>query len=84
MADDATRRQWNQVFFNRLFIKPDPNGHPEVVGAEVAEPFAQLLSDDLATAVDQMQRSNPSAFAAGGSNVEQIVELMGRLSNPDE
>jgi site-specific DNA recombinase len=76
-ADSIAQRSWNQTFFARLFVKPDETGEPQVSAAELTEPFAQLLSEDLATSLERMAKPQPAAFAAGGSNVEQIVETAG-------
>ncbi len=81
-ADTMTQRAWNQTFFTRLFVKPDTLGEPEIVGAELSDPFAQLLSEDLATALEGVQNEPPAVFAAGGSNVDQIVEAEGIEPSP--
>jgi site-specific DNA recombinase len=76
-ADAITQRAWNQAFFKRLFVKPLADGEPEVVGAELTDPFGRLLAEDLATVLEQMPEKAPAALAAGGSNVDQIVETAG-------
>lgn len=80
-ADSLAQRAWNQAFFTRLFLKSDDDGDPQVVSAELTDPFAQLLSEDLAEAVAGVQGASPAALAAGGSNVDQIVDAGGTRPN---
>ena len=75
-ADDLTQRAWNQTFFTKLFVAPTDEEGPAVVSADLSEPFAQLLSDDLAASVDSALRSE-TPVSAGGSTVDQIVETVG-------
>jgi len=76
-ADPIAQRAWNQAFFTRLFVKPELDGEPEVAAAELTEPFAQLLSEDLATALERVTAAQPATLVGGGSNVDQIVETAG-------
>jgi site-specific DNA recombinase len=55
-ADETTKRGYNQAFFKKLYVLPewDDEREQEVVqitGAELTEPYAVLLADDLAPAV---------------------------------
>jgi hypothetical protein len=55
-----TQRAWNQTFFTKLFAAPAGDEGPAVVSADRSEPFAQLLSDDLAASVDSaLRRETP-------------------------
>jgi site-specific DNA recombinase len=75
-ADSVTQRAWNQAFFKRLYVRPSEDGEPEVVRAELTEPFVQLLSEDLIAGLKKMHNQR-STLLAGGSNVDQIVETAG-------
>ena len=68
-ADETTKRGYNQAFFKKLYVLPewDDEQEAEVVrisGAELTEPYAVLLADDLAPAVI----AEAEAIAAGSSN----------------
>ena len=76
-ADDITQRAWNQTFFTRLFVAPNPLGEPEVTDATLNEPFAQILDEGLARELKGRADKTPAAFAAGGSNVVHLVETVG-------
>ncbi len=51
-TDNEGRRHFNQAFFNSLAVD-----HEGVVGADLADPFAQLLTEDLA---EQIERETAS------------------------
>jgi hypothetical protein len=67
-------RAWNQAFFTKLYIASDVDGNPAVAAAELSEPFGQLLSKDLAKDAKAVANANPAAFAAGGPNVDHVVD----------
>jgi hypothetical protein len=71
-ADGVTQRAWNQALFQRLIIAP-VDDELQVVGAELTETFADLLSEQLVESLDALMKAPAAVFAAGGSNVEQIV-----------
>jgi site-specific DNA recombinase len=55
-ADEQTKRGYNQAFFKKLYVMPerdDEQGREvvQITGAELTEPYAVLLADDLAPAV---------------------------------
>jgi site-specific DNA recombinase len=55
-ADEATKRGLNQAFFKKLYVMPEWDEAAgktvaRVVGAELTEPYAVLLADDLAAGV---------------------------------
>jgi site-specific DNA recombinase len=55
-ADEATKRGLNQAFFKKLYVKPEWDEAAgktvaHIVGAELTEPYAVLLADDLAEGV---------------------------------
>jgi hypothetical protein len=58
-VDDLTRRQWNQVFFRRLMLRPGG-----VVGAELSELYGDLLSERLARNVEKLS-ARPAAASDG-------------------
>jgi site-specific DNA recombinase len=70
-VDDLTRRQWNQVFFQRLMLRPG-----EVVGAELSETYGGLLSEQLLRDVEKLT-AQPATLRGHGSSVSRIVELGG-------
>lgn len=70
-VDDLTRRQWNQVFFRRLMLRPGA-----VVGAELSETYGDLLSEQLARDIEKLS-ARPAALRGHGSSVGRIVELRG-------
>ena len=70
-ARPATRRQLNQIMFREIRIDVDG-----VSGAQLADPFAQLLADDLLVALErEMKNRRPSRD--DGSKDELLVEVMG-------
>ena len=75
-ADDITRRAWNQTFFTKLWIAPDDEDI-EVIGAELTDEFAELLSEDLERELGRLTNEPPPTKADRGSNVDQIVETAG-------
>jgi site-specific DNA recombinase len=49
-ADEPTKRSLNQAFFTKLFVLPDHganDGSVRIDGAELTEPYAFLLADDV-------------------------------------
>lgn len=83
VADDQTRRGWNQDFFTKIFIRED-----EVAGAELTDDYAALLSDELVTKLEVLkaeQQANPKAkvtsLRAWGSIEGLVVGLTGACSN---
>ena len=64
-------RQWNQVFFNKIFVSKDG-----VTGAELTDEFGDLLAKDLATRLKKVP-SRQKSFSGSGSNVASLVELAG-------
>jgi site-specific DNA recombinase len=71
LADPHLRRQLNQAFFVRVYVQDD-----EVVGAELAAPFASLLRPDLPDLIENPapRRSNKKEL---GSREAVLVELAG-------
>jgi site-specific DNA recombinase len=71
LADPVLRRQLNQAFFVRIFVSDG-----EVVGAELAEPYAALLRPDLPSLVE-----NPAPRQGRkkwlGVRKDVLVELAG-------
>ena len=68
LADDLTKRRWNQAFFKKIFLRD-----LETSGAELADPFAQLLADDLAQELERISADSRS----GGSIENQLLEAGG-------
>jgi len=66
-APPHVRRQSNQVFFTKLLVHDD-----EVVGAELAEPFAQVLAHDVARRLE-VEPSNELAPSLGASSNEEVL-----------
>jgi site-specific DNA recombinase len=55
-ADEQTRRGYNQAFFKKLYVAPewdDEQGREvvQITGAELTEPYAVLLADELTPGV---------------------------------
>lgn len=81
-ADPQTRRRWNQMFFRKLFIGPEG-----VSATELTDGFGELLREDLATKLTELEKQ-PAAgrdLHGGASNVEVFldftrVEYLGLLS----
>jgi site-specific DNA recombinase len=88
-ADEQTKRGFNQAFFTRLYVIPEPNARAgsataQIDGAELTEPYAVLLADDLAsgiraeiTAIRQKAKDGPNGPPqfASSSNFEHLVRL---------
>jgi hypothetical protein len=70
-VDDLTRRQWNQVFFQRLLLRPG-----EVLGAELTDTYGDMLSEQLARDLEKLT-ARPAALRGHGSSVSRIMELAG-------
>jgi len=70
-ADSQVRRQWNQVFFTKLYVGPKG-----VTGAELTDEFGDLLAEDLAKRLKAMP-SDPGPIRGRGSNMRRLVELAG-------
>lgn len=52
-------------------------GSQRVLAAHHTDPFQRLLSENLAAVVASLPTALAAAFAAGGSNVDQIVKTAG-------
>jgi DNA invertase Pin-like site-specific DNA recombinase len=54
-ADERTKRGYNQAFFRRIYITPERDEEGQkivrITGAELTEPYAVLLADDLVDGV---------------------------------
>jgi hypothetical protein len=79
VADDQTRRGWNQDFFKRIYIRDE-----EVVGAELTDTYAALLSEELIVKLEAFKadrQSKPEAKVTSlrtwGSIEGLIVETAG-------
>jgi site-specific DNA recombinase len=73
VADPRVRRQFNQAFFEKLYINEDGVG-----SADLAEPFAELLAHDLTRRVAQESAGHSYARS---SNVIDLVPLRHRDAN---
>ncbi len=71
LADPALRRQLNQAFFVRIFVTDG-----EVVGAELAEPYATLFRPDLPNLLDKAPPRQAKKKWLG-SREAFLVELAG-------
>jgi site-specific DNA recombinase len=75
LADEQTKRGYNQAFFKKLLITPEWDAEQgrtvvRVTGAELTEPYAAVLADDLVPEVMrevELIRSE-AAEAEGGPN----------------
>jgi DNA invertase Pin-like site-specific DNA recombinase len=75
VADEQTKRGYNQAFFKKLYVLPewDDEQGREVVrisGAELTEPYAVLLADDLVPGV----LAEAEAITAGSTSSEDDPE----------
>lgn len=86
-ADPDIRRSFNQVFFRRLFVSD-----AGIVGAELTDPYAELLADNLVERLEATLKGSPSPARRerrnGGSSRAQDdrepdFALSGRGSNYD-
>jgi hypothetical protein len=87
-AQPTERRLFNQAFFKCIEI--DTEG---IDGSTLAEPFAQIVAADSSLARSQPHTSRTAALSNAetpavlstnaGSYVTPVVDLRGRLSNPD-
>jgi hypothetical protein len=55
-ADEQTKRGYNQAFFKKLYVAPEwdeeqGRGTIRITGAELTEPYAVLLADELVPGV---------------------------------
>ncbi len=63
-AGPTVRRLFNQAFFERLYVDPH-----KITGADLAEPFAQLLEHDLMSRIHrELKTQNPDTYTRQGSN----------------
>ena len=96
-GSEQLRRSYNLAFFKRLLILPewdDEQGQMvvRVVGAELSEPYALLLADNLAedmlaeaeaikaqatARAPESQTGSPKLLAAGCSNIVKMAEREG-------
>lgn len=80
MAKPSTRRLMNQAIFEWIRID-----HEDVDAVRYAEPFATLLSDDIAPVRDsagsvncrKRERTPTASSCRGGSNLEVMVRMRG-------
>jgi site-specific DNA recombinase len=98
-APESLRRGYNQAFFKKLKIMPERDEDSSeliarVVQAELTEPFAVLLADELVPGVlveaeaiakaAESSEGNPEGLpAVPCSNFEVLADLMGRYWNPE-
>lgn len=80
-ADPDIRRSFNQVFFRRLFV-----GDEGVVGAELTDPYAEILADDLIERLQNTLKKAPKGpesrnGRAGDTNCEPDSVLAGAGSS---
>ena len=69
MADEKIRRQFNQAFFEKLLVEDD-----RVRGVVLAEPFAQLLADDLVRNLRRDLKNPDRVLSSGqGSSFNALV-----------
>ena len=66
-AGPATRRQFNQLFFE--FIEVDVDG---ATGSKLAEPFEALLAEDLLDRLGH-ELKNPRTIAVVGGSKETLM-----------
>lgn len=69
-APDKLRRQFNQVFFRKLLVSDT-----RVAGAELAEPFAQLLAHDVIKQFHRESKNPGLSFVGQGSKEDQMVVI---------
>jgi hypothetical protein len=98
-ADEPTKRGYNQAFFKKLYVVPEwdeDEGQTivRITGAELTEPYALLLADNLAEDVlseaeaiaqraSESQSGSPKPFVAvDGSYFVKMAGRSGRPANP--
>lgn len=79
IADDQTRRQWNQSIFAKLYLERD-----EVIGAELTDRYGALLADELASKLEafaaerrKTPQQSPGNLRSWGSIEGLVVETAG-------
>ena len=98
-ADEPTKRGYNQAFFKKLYVIPewDEDGRliVRITRAELTEPYALLLADNLAVDVlseaeaiaqraSESQSGSPKPFAVVDSSYFiKMAGREGRRSNPN-
>jgi site-specific DNA recombinase len=70
-VDPLTRQRWNQVFFKKLFVRPEG-----IKGAELTPEFGILLREDLAKQIEAASAQTEADFGPG-STLRVLVELGG-------
>ncbi len=65
-ARPQIRRRFNQAFFDKLYVDTG-----EVVGAELASPFAELLASDLVERLSPRETANPEPLLSFGPGFER-------------
>ena len=71
-AGPQIRRMFNHVFFKALYLEEG-----DVVRADYADAFAELLADDLAGRLEHEGKNPEKLFAGPGSNKDDLVGATG-------
>src|SRR5215470_6837872 len=76
LADPPIRRLFNQVFFTKIFIDAVDTTTPNVAGAELASPFAELVAGE---APRPRRRRRTAADHSGSEGDQQVGVTTGSI-----
>jgi len=77
LSGPKVRRWFNQAIFESVHVDVER----EITHVELAQPFKLLLDQDLLAKLKN-ELKNPGPSAGRGSNMDLLVEVMGRYLNP--